>query len=388
MSMNVRRVATVAAMCLAVLTLLVRSATGCSAFVVSEGQVVLFGNNEDFWNPATRMWVVPAGEERYGRLYFGYDDLIPQGGMNEAGLVYDGFAKKPRPAGTSDIRPKFEGNLIDHAMATCGTVADVIELFQRHDLAMMEGYNLMFADAGGDAVVIEADSFIRKQGKLQVVTNFDLSRYPDGVDAYDKGQSCLRFQIAKQMLADMGSPTIEKARCVLAAVHAEGRSRTLYSNIYDLKRRLVYVYLYHDFANEVVVDLASELRKGRHFVKLPALFPRNFAYETFVQEQNDELEKRRSERAKLAVAPELLGRYAGRYLGPDGVLTVSLDGAALYAEYAAFERAALTPASETEFFVLRPTYDIDLAFVVDGSGAVTGLRIRTGEQGATFPRLP
>ena len=39
--------------------------------------------------------------------------------------------------GSAD-KPRFEGNLILEAMATCSTVEEVLELFSRYDLSMME----------------------------------------------------------------------------------------------------------------------------------------------------------------------------------------------------------------------------------------------------------
>ena len=58
----------------------------------------------------------------------------------------------------------------------------------------------------------------------------------------------------------------------------------MYSNIYDLDDRLVYLYNFHDFENEVVIDLSDELKKGPHVVELPSLFPRNSAYKSLVAE--------------------------------------------------------------------------------------------------------
>ena len=37
-------------------------------------------------------------------------------------------------------------------------------------------------------------------------------------------------------------------------------ARTLYSNIYDLKNAVVYLYYLHDFDNQVVIDLNEELK--------------------------------------------------------------------------------------------------------------------------------
>lgn len=364
-------------------------AGSCTAFVVVAENLVLLGNNEDYWNPATRMWFVPGEGATLGRVYFGYDDLLPQGGMNEAGLVYDGFATPPKPVtGSLDKEPVSERELIDGAMASCRTVEEVIKRFSRYNLAIMEGWNLMFADRSGDSVIIEGDAVLRRSGPFQVSTNFHQSVHPDGRDAYGEGQSCVRFAIATEMLRGMREPSVTEARRVLSAVHAEGESKTLYSNIYDLRRGLVYLYHFHDFANEVVIDLAAELEKGPRVVSLATLFPRNFAFESFVREQQGQLEARKLERGAVAVPLELLARFAGRYEGSEGIMTLSLAEAGLVARYGAYDPAVLIPSAETRFYSLRVTADLDFEFALGENGAVTGVTVRMGDAGEFFPRLP
>jgi hypothetical protein len=51
--------------------------------------------------------------------------------------------------------------------------------------------------------------------------------------------------------------------------------RTVYSNIYDLKRQEVYVYNQSNFDKVIKFNLADQLRKGKHFYKLCRLFPKN-----------------------------------------------------------------------------------------------------------------
>ncbi len=43
-------------------------------------------------------------------------------------------------------------------------LGQVIEVFTRYDLAMMERFMLMFADASGNSVIIEGDQIVRKKG--------------------------------------------------------------------------------------------------------------------------------------------------------------------------------------------------------------------------------
>jgi hypothetical protein len=62
--------------------------------MMTDGQRVLVGNNEDSKIPYTRVWFVPAEKDQFGRVYFGYDNWIPQGGMNDQGLFFDYFYNK------------------------------------------------------------------------------------------------------------------------------------------------------------------------------------------------------------------------------------------------------------------------------------------------------
>ncbi len=65
---------------------------GCTVFLAANDQVALAGNNEDWRNPFTKLWFIPAGEGTFGQMYVGFDDYYPQGGMNDQGLFFDGLA--------------------------------------------------------------------------------------------------------------------------------------------------------------------------------------------------------------------------------------------------------------------------------------------------------
>lgn len=54
--------------------LICASARACTIFVLTDTNRVLFCNNEDWINPKTRIWFVPAGPTNYGCVYVGFDD--------------------------------------------------------------------------------------------------------------------------------------------------------------------------------------------------------------------------------------------------------------------------------------------------------------------------
>ncbi len=214
----------------------------CTAFLASGEGGVLFGNNEDFWNPATRMWFVPGGEGRYGAVYFGFDNLSPQGGMNEAGLAFDGFATRPKP------------------------VTESLE-------------------------------------------------------------------------------------------------------------------------NEVVIDLSEELEKGPHVVDLPSVFPRNSAYEAFVTEQEEAVERRRRKRGSVELQADALERFSGIYRGPYGALEIEVaDGALVVAAFGP-SPLRLAPTSETQFFEATLMMDYEITFRIGDNGEVIGADVRILRDDFTMAEL-
>ncbi len=251
------------------------AASACTAFCAANSRLVLVGNNEDYNNPRTRVWFLPPSGKEAGRVYVGFDDGWPQGGMNDRGLWFDGFATAPVEPTRSLKKPPLPPRVVEKIMAECGSVEEVVQVFSRYNLEDLRRTVLMFADASGNSVIIEPDAVIRKKGSYQVQTNFHQSLpKPE--------YSCDRFRIATDMLEKAGPDiSVDLVRRILAATHAEGKYPTLYSNVYDLKRRVMYLYHFHNFENVVPIDLNAELKKGRRTLELPSLFPRTFAAEVF-----------------------------------------------------------------------------------------------------------
>jgi hypothetical protein len=327
----------------------------CTAFLVTGDGQVLMGNNEDFWNPEVRIWFVPAEEGRFGRVYLGFDNLYPQGGMNEKGLAFDGFATASYPMHKQEGKEVFRGRLLDEVMATCATVEDVVEMLAHHDLRFLERAMLMYSDKSGDSVIIEGDEFLRKEGSFQVVTNFYQSRQEN-----DRAR-CPRFNVAVGKLEAAKEVSIARCRRVLAATAQEGSAPTQYSNVFDLKKGLIYLYHFHNFQEVVVFDLRMELKKGEHVLKIADLFPETFAYRSYLERRErdraEELARRRGKPVDPRVLDEYVGRYAIEIPGvSEIVLTIRRDGKKLFAgaKGGAIARqeqeVELIPESEASFF--------------------------------------
>jgi hypothetical protein len=128
-----------------------------TAFMMSDGERVRVGNNEDYNIPYTRVWFVPAENGQYGRVYFGYDNWSRQGGMNDQGLFFDFFATKPLEVKLSKEKPKFQGPMIDTMLAECATVEQVLDMFGQYNLEFMMKFQMFVVDKTGDAAIIEGD---------------------------------------------------------------------------------------------------------------------------------------------------------------------------------------------------------------------------------------
>ena len=346
-----------------------RACTGIHCF---HDGVALAGNNEDFWNPDTRMWFVPAEDGDLGRVYFGFANLFPQGGMNERGLFFDGFATGRVPVTTSIDRPRFQGNLIDQAMASCADVEEVVALFRRHNLDFLESAMLMFGDRQGDSVIIEGDRFLRKQGRDQVVTNFYQSH------SEPSKYSCPRYLAAKRVLERADEVDVEVLKRALDASHQEGRAPTQYSNIYDLTRGIVYLYHFHNFNEVVVLDLAEELAKGPRVVEIASLFRKNSAYKRYREELERDIATYKKENRSRRFDRRKLPAFAGRYHLPRSrELLVACDGDRITVSVGGRDAVEILPHKDGEdrFFYIDFDGTTMFSFRRDDDGEVAGVAI-------------
>jgi len=244
----------------------------CTIFTASYGQKVLFGNNEDYNNPKTYYWIEPHSEENYGGVYFGFEYFSLQGGINEKGLSFDANALPESPLNLHPELPSPPSEWVAQTiMKKAATVEEAIEIagrYKRENWGMPLKYQIILADAKGDAVVISAGldgelAFTRKkQGNGYLVsTNFNRAN-PENAYSYP----CVRYGKAVEFLEkieDENDLTVDYFKSILDAVHSEGASNnTLYSNIFDLRNGIIYLYHWHQFDEVVTLDVAEQIASG------------------------------------------------------------------------------------------------------------------------------
>lgn len=249
------------------------SGQSCTVFYASDEHMTLAGNNEDYNYLSTNILFLPAEEQKFGRVYFGSDVAhFPQGGMNERGLFFDGAAVDQVivvPRDTS--KPAIKGQLILKAMEECSTVEEVRRVFTHYDFSGPMNGHYLVGDRFGNSMIIEPQTFIMKEGRYQIITNFYQSKIaPEKITDY-------RYRIASQLLERPVPISVDLFRRVLNATHFEQShgemSTTLYSYICDLKKGDIYIYNFHNFEEVAKINLEEELKKGKRACSLLSFFP-------------------------------------------------------------------------------------------------------------------
>jgi len=251
---------------LTILMIISRSSFACTVFLASDSLNVFAGNNEDYKDTSTIVKFLPASEGKFGRIMFGFESAFPQGGVNEKGLFFDGLAVGQLEIKHSTGLPDYDGFLAEKALEECSAIDEVIALFKEYNLAWLEYAQLMFGDRNGNSVIIEGDSMIIKTGNFQVATNFYQSQ------TSENSVKCERFRTAVEILENENTISRDLCRLILEKTHLEGKYKTVYSTIYDLKRNLVYIYHLHDFDNEIAIDLNKDLGTDERTVRIGSLF--------------------------------------------------------------------------------------------------------------------
>ncbi len=243
---------------------------GCTIVVVVKDGKILVGNNEDRSFYDTTLRVMPATERFFGRIFFGYTDSPFQGGMNDQGLFIDGNALRPTGWKAEEGKPHFRGIVISYILAKCATIADVKDFFLKYNVGALERARFPIADRNGASMVVEFGQgkvqFVEREEDYQIATNFVFSNVKNG------NYPCQRYKTADKILKSADNLDISLIRNVLDATHQEGRSTTVYSNIFDLKNGKIYIYNVHNFSKVVTLDFNEELAKGRNTVDLASLF--------------------------------------------------------------------------------------------------------------------
>jgi hypothetical protein len=261
----------------------------CSLFYANIGNSVLGANCLDWHNLNTVINFIPPSyspnDTLYGRIEFGayYGTgtyFYPYGGVNDHGLFY--AEASIEGANTPDFYASgtinCPGGLImqEIVLQTCSTIDEAILLFKIYNCPELVTNHILVGDRFGNSVVIERSNndtlaFIKKTGNYQIATNF-LNAYLNNPKMYRFIEDP-RYDFINATLKNKDSISVGLFTNILQTVgHNGDLIPTLYSNVYDLKNGIVYVYNYYNFEEVLILDINKELSKGNRFLGLPKLF--------------------------------------------------------------------------------------------------------------------
>lgn len=235
---------------LVALALSVQNASACTIFVLTDAKRTLFCNNEDWSNPKSRIWFVPAGDRYMGCAYVGFDHGWAQGGMNTKGLAFDwvaGAVGKWKPESAIKV---VRGNPSERMLETCATVDEAVAFFRKHRELSFAHARILVADSSGKSALIGV-----KDGTLQV---------EDGCRGFGYGQRTL-----DKMLAT-AEPTVANGSRILQACFQDGATATQYSNVFNLKSGDIHLF-HPSNPSGMKLNLDAEIKKGGHFYDIPLI---------------------------------------------------------------------------------------------------------------------
>ncbi len=244
-------------------------AFACLILFITDGKQVLVANHEDWYAKDAEVTFIPANGKKMGMLYFDFaSEGTAQGGMNTAGLFFDGTRTPFAPYADNEIKPDCHCYIWKKILEECHTVDQAITYIEKYKVKEIEDIHVLFADKSGRSAVVgvyEGKLQIhRRNGSHQLLTNFNPSN-----PSYGGEEPCKRFATAESMLTTDSTVSIPNLENILSKTHQDGL--TAYSNIYNLSTGEVYVYSKINFQKKVKLNLVNELRKGRHVVAISKL---------------------------------------------------------------------------------------------------------------------
>ena len=255
---------------LLLLLLVISEVNACTIFTGSNGRTTLAGNNEDYTPSANSfIWLRPKTQAFNGYIFWGFEEKYPEGGMNDKGLFIDAAALPVKiPINKDSNKPDFEGYLTETVLRKCATVEEVIALVKKYNLTWQEKAQILVADRSGDYAVIHANYIVRKTTPFFALTNYSLR------DTAYRNFSCWRRNTAYHYLGG-GDVSVKKFSEVLAkTAQTELYNATVYSQVCDLKKGIIYLYRLHDFSRCDTIDVAKILLKGKQDIEIRSLFPK------------------------------------------------------------------------------------------------------------------
>lgn len=226
-------------------------------------------NHEDWFAQDGAIKINPPATGKYGSVIFTFlSEGWAQGGMNEKGLFFDAAKTPYQEIHFDSSKQKPQHYPWQEILDKTATVQEALQLLQSYSLEELEDATIMLADATGDAAILGVHNNsldVRRPANGHLTqTNFN-QWHPELSDE----PVCPRYQTAEQMISNADGLVISNMLEILKKTHQD--SLTVYSNIYDLKDKVVFTYNKRNFEKPIVINLPEAFQFGDCMISLDSL---------------------------------------------------------------------------------------------------------------------
>jgi tetratricopeptide (TPR) repeat protein len=256
----------------------------CTIFMANDGKNVWIGNNEDeIQSTKYRMWFYPAKKNNYGyaiwtdlniKLFSSINlkmlsYLNPQGGLNEHGLFMDFTAIDEIKVTKDEQKKNRKKEVVTDILKTCKTVDEALAYLNKFNLIKLNSAQLFIGDATGNYATVTGGYIVTKTTNSFALTNYCISN--------GKNEACHRRDVATHYLSSGTTFQLNDIANILekAAQKFPYKYTTNVSVAVNLKTATINMYYKHDFTTVVTLNLAQELKKGKHHKDIEKYFAKN-----------------------------------------------------------------------------------------------------------------
>lgn len=371
-------------MALLIVVLMIKETHPCTFFYAATERTALFGSNEDWISADSYIWFNPPTKNEYGRIFFGFElfpgQKEPFSGINDQGLCFDQAMTSNKAYPGKITGETFQGNIFDKILKECSSVDQVLELLEKYNNLQVQYTYLviMFGDRYGNSLIVDCGRVGEK------TTNFQIA--PDDSKA---AEPCQQYQIAHRMLNNSDEISIGLFKKILANTHVELSSVvTAYSTIFDLRNGKIYIYYFHNFMEEVVLDISKELKQGFRAIELCSLFPPSVSVQDYNGLKSREIAEKKSKRSAKNISTEHFVQFSGKFVNsfdPEDSTIIEYKDEKLYLIKTDQLKVELYPESLTRFFLPLANGDFGFTFNKDPGGKITELVVEYEFLGIKIP---
>jgi len=119
----------------------------CLILFMTDGKIILIGNHEDWYARDAEVTFVPAHNNKFGMIYFDFSsEKTPQGGMNEAGLFFDGTRTPYAPYPENESKQDCKCYIWKKILEECVNTEQALSCIKKYKIPEIEDVHIFLAD--------------------------------------------------------------------------------------------------------------------------------------------------------------------------------------------------------------------------------------------------